>query len=253
MNIDEKQLLILQTSDSSSIYITQKLFPYDALDLIQLSYSISEGNNPLYWSENWHDDLMKTISIMEFPNRNVSGKRDYISWWLNCRPAYVSETIKPILKTRMETYYSTGEIRNAFRNANQGLEFNCDCLLEWHSILDVQCDGNLLKLIPEENNRRFDDISTITIKFDGFESLPFSMVSLKLELFPDFQRLLDYLYNSLKNEVEQMSYGVDWVLYDSYTGLVLQKSELIDVRPLDAIGIACCESLICYKINGSYD
>jgi len=247
MNIDEKQLLILQTSDSSRICITQELFPYDTPDLIQLSYSISEGNNPLYWSENWHDDLMKTISIMEFPNRNVSGKRDYISWWLNCRPAYVSETIKPILKIRLETYYSTGEIRNAFRNANQGLEFNCDCLLEWHSILNVEYDKELLKLIPESNNFRLNDVRSITIRFVGFDSLPFSTISLKLGLFPDFQCLLNDLFKMLKNEVKQMSYGEDWVLYDSCTGLVLEKAAINDTRSLNALGIANFDRFICYK------
>ena len=247
MNTNDNKLLILHTSDSSSIFITQELFPYDTPDLIQLSYSISEGYNPLYWSDNWHSDLMKTISIMEFPNRNVSGVRDYISWWLNCRPSFVGQLIKPILKTRLEAYYLTGEIRNAFINANNGLEINRNCLLEWHSILNVQYDSNLLKLIPDENNRRFDDIPTIIIKFDGFESLPFSMVSLKLELFPDFQRLLDYLYNSLKNEVEQMSYGDDWVLYDGNTGLVLQKTAINDTRPLSALGIDFFDRILCYK------
>ncbi len=247
MNIDEKQLLILQTSDSSSIFITQELFPYDTPDSIQLSYSISEGNNPLYWSDNWCDDLMKTISIMEFPNRNVSGKRDYISWWLNCRPAYVSETIKPILKIRLEAYYSTGEIRNAFRNANQGLEFNCDCLLEWHSILNVEYDIELLKLIPEANNFSHNDVRTITIRFVGFDSLPFSTISLKLGLFPDFQCLLNDLFKMLKNEVKQMSYGEDWVLYDSCTGLVLEKAAINDTRSLNALGIANFDRFICYK------
>jgi hypothetical protein len=247
MNIDEKQLLILQTSDSSRICITQELFPYDTPDLIQLSYSISEGNNPLYWSENWHDDLMKTISIMEFPNRNVSGKRDYISWWLNCRPAYVSETIKPILKIRLETYYSTGEIRNAFRNANQGLEFNCNCLLEWHSILNVEYEKEMLKLIPESNNFRLNDVRSITIRFVGFDSLTFSTISLKLGLFPDFQCLLNDLFKMLKNEVKQMSYGEDWVLYDSCTGLVLEKAAINDTRSLNTLGIANFDRFICYK------
>jgi hypothetical protein len=247
MNIDENKLLILHTSDSSSIFITQELFPYDTPDLIQLSYSISEGYNPLYWSDNWHSDLMKTISIMEFPNRNVSGVRDYISWWLNCRPSFVGQLIKPILKTRLEVYYLTGEIRNAFINANNGLEFNRNCLLEWHSILNVQYDSNLLKLIPAENNRRFDDLPTITIKFDGFESLPFSMVSLKLELFSDFQRLLDYLYKMLKHEVKQMSYGDDWVLFDSLKGVILKKTDINDIRPLNALEINCFDFLVCYK------
>jgi hypothetical protein len=46
-----------------------------------------------------------------------------------------------------------------------------------------------------------------------------------------------------------MSYGDEWVLYDSYSGVVLTKSELNDVRPLGEIGLLCFDRLICYKLK----
>ena len=243
---NENILLIIQTSDSSSVFITEELFPHDD-DRIQLTYSISEGNNPLYWIDSWHNDLLKTISVMEFPHRIVAGRRDYISWWLNCRPHIVSETIKPILKSRLEAYYVTGEIKNAFVNAKFGLEFNSDCLMEWHSILEVQCDQNRLELIPDASDSWVDVKSMISIGFVGFDSLPFLKISLEMSRFQNFQGLLDTVFKMLKQEVNPMSYGAEWVLYDSYTGVVLTKLELNDVRHLGEIGVPFFDRLICYK------
>lgn len=243
---NENILLIIQTSDSSSVFITEELFSHDD-DRIHLTYSISEGNNPLYWTDSWNNDLLKTISLMEFPHRIVAGRRDYISWWLNCRPHIVSEIIKPMLKSRLEAYYVTGEIKNAFVNAKFGLEFNSDCLMEWHSILEVQCDQNLLKLIPDASEGWVDVKSMISIGFVGFDSLPFSKISFEMSRFRNFQGLLDTVFNMLKQEVNRMSYGDEWVLYDSHTGVVLTKSELNDVRPLGEIGVPFLDRLICYK------
>ncbi len=242
-------LLILQTSDSSSIFINKELFPHDDPneEKPDLCYSINEGNNPLYWCDNWHRDLSKVISIMESPNRRVSVKRNYISWWLNCRPSFVDDLMKPMLKVRLETYYLTGEIRNAFKNANKGFEFNADCLLEWHSLLNVQCDNELLKLIPAGNNHISDDFSVITIGFVGFDSLPYKMISLKFRLSHNFQMLLNVIYEMIKYEVNQMSYGVDWVLYDSSIGAILEKIAINDTRHLSALGVVSFDGIICYK------
>jgi|688.fasta_scaffold801710_1 hypothetical protein len=247
MKTKENELLIIQTSDSSSVFITKDLFPYDDPDLEQICYSISEGYNPLYWSDDWHNDLQEVINLIEFPKRNVSCKRDYISWWLNCRPSFVDDSIKPILKKRLQAYHLTGEIRNAFSNTKYGLEFNSDCLLEWHAILDVEYDKKLLELILKEDNSWYNEMNTITIYFDGFLHLPYSRISLKTNVFPIFQNFLDYIYGLIKNEVNQFSYGEEWILFNTVNGIILQKDNLNVSRPLNELKINHADNIICYK------
>jgi len=247
MKTKENELLIIQTSDSSSIFITKDLFPYDDPDLEQICYSISEGYNPLYWSDDWHNDLQEVINLIEFPKRNVSCKRDYISWWLNCRPSFVDDSIKPILKKRLQAYHLTGEIRNAFSNTNYGLEFNSDCLLEWHSILDVEYDEKLIELIPKEDNSWYNEMNIITIYFDGFLSLPYSRISIKTNIFPAFQNFLDYIYGLIRNEVNQFSYGEEWILFNTNNGIILKKDNLNVTRPLNELKIKHADNIICYK------
>jgi hypothetical protein len=247
MKTKENELLIIQTSDSSSIFITKDLFPYDDPDLEQIRYSISEGYNPLYWSDDWHNDLQEVINLIEFPKRNVSCKRDYISWWLNCKPSFVDDSIKPILKKRLQAYHLTGEIRNAFSNTNYGLEFNSDCLLEWHSILDVEYDEKLIELIPKEDNSWYNEMNIITIYFDGFLSLPYSRISIKTNIFPAFQNFLDYIYGLIRNEVNQFSYGEEWILFNTNNGIILKKDNLNVTRPLNELKIKHADNIICYK------
>jgi hypothetical protein len=247
MKTKENELLRIQTSDSSSIFITKDLFPYDDPDIEQLCYSISEGYNPVYWLDDWHTDLQKVINVMEFPKRNVSGKRDYISWWLNCRPSFVDVSVKSILKKRLEAYHLTGEIRNTFRNAKYGLEFNSDCLLEWHTILNVEYDKRLLELTPKEDNNWYNEINTVTIYFEGFISLPYSRISLKTDAFPTFQNFLDYLYGLIRIEVNQFSYGEEWILFNTISGVILQKDNINVLRPLNELKINHDDKIICYK------
>jgi hypothetical protein len=247
MKTKENELLIIQTSDSSGIFITKDLFPFDDPDIEQFGYSICEGYNPLYWSSDWHKDILEVINLIEFPKRNISYKRDYISWWLNCRPSFVSESIKPILKNRLQAYHLTGEIRNAFINTKYSLEFNSDCLLEWHAILDVEYDKKLLELIPKEDNMRYTERNTITIYFDGFLHLPYSRISLKTNLFPTFQNFLDYIYGLIKNEVNLLSYGKEWILFNTVNGIILDKDNLKGSRSLNEMKINHAEKIICYK------
>jgi hypothetical protein len=247
MKTKENELLIIQTSASSSIFITKDLFPYDDPDLEEICYSISEGYNPLYWSEDWHNDLQKVFNLIEFPKRNISCKRDYISWWLNCKPSFVDDSIKPILKKRLQAYHLTGEIRNAFNNTKYGLESNSDCLLEWHAILDVEYDKKLLELTQKEDNSWYNEMSTITIYFDGFLYLPFSRISLKIDVFPTFQNFLDYMYGVIKNEVKHFSYGEEWILFNTFNGIILQKDNLTVSRPLYELKINHSNNIICYK------
>lgn len=243
----DNELLIIQTSDSSSIFITKGLFPYDDPDMEQLRYSIREGYNPLYWLDDWHTDLKKVINLMEFPKRNISCKRDYISWWLNCRPSFVDDSIKLILKKRLESYHLTGEIQNTFRNVKYGLEFNGDCLFEWHTILNVEYDKKLLGLIPKEDNNWYKEINTVTIYFEGFIYLPYLCISLKRDSFPTFQYLLDYLYGFIRNEVKQFSYGEEWILYNTMIGQILQKDNVNVLQPLTELKINHDDKIICYR------
>jgi hypothetical protein len=247
MKTKDNELLIIQTSDSSGIFVTKELFPYDDPDMEQLCYSISEGYNPLYWLDNWHTDLQKVINLIEFPKQNISCKRDYISWWLNCRPSFVDDSVKSILKKRLEVYHLTGEIQNTFRNIKYGLEFNSDCLLEWHTILNVEYDKKLLELIPKDENNRYNEINTVTVYFEGFMYLPYSRISLKRDAFSTFQNFLDYLYGLIRNEVNQFSYGEQWILFNTMSGLILQKDNINVMQPLTELKINHNDKLICYK------
>jgi hypothetical protein len=247
MNHRENEILIIQTSDSSSLFITKDYFPYDDTEIETLCYSIREGDNPLYWLDDWHTDLQAVINLVEFPHRNVAGKRDYISWWLNCRPSFVDETIKSFLKQRLELYHLTGEIQNAFQNARYGLEFNSDCLLEWHKILNVVYDKKLLELIPKEDNSWYQKTDAVTIHFEGFKFLPYISISLKIDAFDSFQKLLDYLYGFIMNDVNQLSYNKEWILFNTRNGLILQKDKILDRRPLNEIEIKDGDKIICFK------
>ena len=141
----------------------------------------------------------------------------------------------------------TGEIRNAFINTKYSLEFNSDCLLEWHAILDVEYDKKLLELIPKEDNMRYTERNTITIYFDGFLHLPYSRISLKTNLFPTFQNFLDYIYGLIKNEVNLLSYGKEWILFNTVNGIILDKDNLKGSRSLNEMKINNAEKIICYK------
>jgi hypothetical protein len=241
MKTKDNELLIIQTSDSSSIFVTKELFPYDDSEIEEICYSICEGHNPIYWLDNYYTDLHEVINLLEFPKQNISCKRDYISWWLNCKPSFVDESVKLILKKRLEVYHLTGEIKNTFRNTKYGLEFNSDCLLEWHKLLNVEYNNKLLELIPKDKNSIYNEIITFNIYFEGFKYLPYSRITLKKDAFSTFQNFLDYIYVMIRNEVSQFSYGEQWILFNTLSGLILQKNNS------NGMLINHNDKIICYK------
>ncbi len=241
----DNEILIIQTSDSSSIFVNKDLFSHDDPALEKIFYSICEGYNSLYWLDVWHIDLHEVINLLEFPNQSISVKRDYISWRLNGRPSFVDESIKSTLKERLVNYHLTGEIKNTFRNANYGLEFNNDCLLKWHSLLDVEYDKTLLDLIPADGNHLFYESTEITIFVNGFLDLPYTSISLKNDLFPTFQNFLDYLYALIRNEVNQFSYGKEWILNNTNRGQILQKNNINVSMSISELMIKNADKIIC--------
>jgi hypothetical protein len=239
-------LLEIQTSDSTKIVVTSDLFPFDDADIELQCYSILEGYNPTYLSDCWHRNLMGVINLIEFPPRYVSCKRDYISWWLNCKPLLVAEIVKPILAEKLKYYHLTGEIMNAFRYANLGLEFNPDCLFLWHQLLEVEYDQSLLDLIPVEQQVELNR-DMITIYFDGFQPQLYRSLSVNLDWFSNFQFFLDFIYSLIKDSVPVYSYADNWILYNSTAGYILRKRESSENNSLLSTGIKANDRIICYK------
>lgn len=240
-------LLEIQTSDCTKIVVTSDLFPFDDGDIEIQCYSILEGYNPTYWSDCWHKNLMTVVNLIEFPPRNVSCKRDYISWWLNCKPLFVSEEVKPILEEKLTYYHLTGEIMNAFRYSNLGLEFNPACLFSWHQILEVEYDQSLLDLIPRERQFDPDSIDVFTIYFEGFQPHLYRSLSVNLNWFGNFQLFLDFIYSLIKNSVPAYSYADNWILYNCTAGFILKKREPSEEISLLLTGIKANDKIICYK------
>jgi hypothetical protein len=65
---NENILFIIQTSDSSSVFITEELFPHDD-DRIQIAYSVSEVNNPLCRTDSCYENLV-TIFLHYIGRKN---------------------------------------------------------------------------------------------------------------------------------------------------------------------------------------
>jgi len=249
MRWHENEKLRIQTSDSSSIIVTREEFPYDSYEEgdSDLRYSISEGNNPLYWCDCWHKDFESIIAILEMPPRD-SCNRDHISWWLNFRPAYIDESVSEYLRERLLLYHKFGEIVKAFRYSRFGLEGNPDCLLLWHKLLAVQFDPKLLNLIPNDRVG-YVETPSITIIFDGFNNLPYKSFNLKLLPWVRFQHVLDYIFGCIKSSVTPLSYGTEWILVNLRSGKILKKvfypAYKIDNRTLNLAGIQSGDKLIC--------
>lgn len=248
MKYRDNEIIVIQTSDSSNIIITKDSFPYDDADIESIFYSIREGDNPVYWSDCWHTDIQTVINLIEFPPKNVSCKRDFISWWLNCRPLFVDEKIKPLLKHRLELYHLTGEIKSTFQNANLGLEFNSDCLLEWHKLLEVDYKEELNNLKSPDENSWYKEINMISIQFEGFQTLPYRAILLKFDFSLNLQLFLDHLYECIKKEIPAFSYGEKWILFNSTGGFVLPKGNNSN-RTLTELGIKENDKIVCYKHN----
>lgn len=248
MNTSENDLLIIQTSSSSSLFITKELFPNDADDIEEWTYCIREGDNPLYWQDRWHKDFNAAFNRIELPARNIAGRRSYISWWLNCRPSFIGHSVKPFLKKRVEEYHKTGEIKNAFKNAIYGLEFNSDCLFFWHEVLDIQIDSTLIGFIPDGERGWLPQTETINIQFNGFEHLVQTSTTLRMDAFSDFQSLLNHIYiNVLSQEVPKRSYGSHWILYHIRNAQILEKGNSPEKNSLSEYDILDGDTIICYR------
>lgn len=251
MQNQENVLLEIQTSDSTKIVVKSELFPYDDGDIELQCYSILEGYNPTYWTDCWHRNLNSVINLIEFPPKYVSCKRDYISRWLNCKPLLVTEMVKPILAEKLRYYHLTGEIMNAFRYANLGLEFNPACLISWHQLLEVEYDQSLLDLIPVEQQVELNrDI--ITIYFEGFQPQLYRSISVNLDWISNFQFFLDFIYSLIKDSVPAYSYADNWILYNSTAGYILRKRESSEKISLLSTGIKANDRIICYKKGVSH-
>ena len=243
INTDIGLLLRIQTSSSSELKVYKNLFPFDD-DIIQHCYNIREGDNPIYWESKWHQNFSEVFSLIEFPNQNVACNRDYVSWWLNCRPWFIHESIVPILKERVETYYKTGEIKLAMEYAGCGLEFDQNCLLIWHEKLGITLDEKYAQLIDEGFAPPLD---LITIQFQGFTNVCHKITYAKTS-FEDFQHLLNWLFKTVPMKVNPHSYGKEWVLYDSNSGRILEKSSST-YDNLDFNGRMRNQvKLVCYKL-----
>lgn len=243
----DNEKLAIQTAEGLRIVVTRDEFPYEDNDEgdSDLHYSISESP---YWSDCWHKEFESIIAILEMPPRDLAVRRDYISWWLNCRPYYVDESVAGYLKKRLQLYHKMGEIEKAFRYSRCGLESNPDCLLLWHNLLGVQFDPKLLNLLPNDT-RGYVEVPTIIVMFDGFNNLPY--MSFSLRLFPQarFQHILDYIYSCIKSSVNALSYGNEWILVNLRSGHIIKKeinpTFKMDTRSLDTVGIKKGDKLIC--------
>jgi len=249
MRLRENSILEIQTAESAMIIISSTPNYDDYGDDMGEYFTITEieGFGGDYWSYSHIHSVLNCLNHLENPPMNYGFNRNFISWWVCWRPSFVDNSIKSILRQRLLDYHLTGEIRNTFRNAKYGLEFNCDCLLEWHTLLDIEFDKKLLDLIPPEENHWYNESAEITIFFDGFLYLPYSRISLKKDLFPTFQNFLDYLYGLIRNEVNQFTYGKEWILFNTNSGQILQKNNLNGARPLSELMIKNADKIICYK------
>jgi hypothetical protein len=98
-----------------------------------------------------------------------------------------------------------------------------------------------------EDNNWYQKANAATIKFEGFKTLPYISVSLKIDAFDSFQKLLDFLYGFIMNEVTQSSYNNEWILFNTRNELILKKDAILCRRPLNEIGIKDGDKIICYK------
>lgn len=246
----DNDVLVIQTADSSSIIVTRDEFPYDSFEEgdSDLQYSIREGDNPRCWCDNWHREFESIINIIEMPPQGWACRGGYISWWLNCRPTFIDESVSMYLKKRLQLYHKMGEIEKAFRYSKFGLEAKPDCLMLWHHLLEVSINPKLMTLIPNDRVGKV-EVPTITVIFDGFNNIPFTGLYLKTRPLSTFQHLLDYIYGCIGSTVNPISYGSEWILINQRSGEILRKAinplYKIDNRTLNAVGIKEGDRLIC--------
>jgi hypothetical protein len=242
-------VLEIQTAESGMVRISREPAYHEYADDIRECLTIAEieGLGGHYWSFSHIYSMSSCLNLLEIPPINYHKSRSFISWWLNFKIHFIDESIKPLLKRKLELYHLTGEIKNSFRNVNCGLEFNADCLLEWHNILQVDINKELIDLITSNDFVYVNEISSVTIYFIGFRSLPYSSILLKIDKSISLQGLLDYIYAFINKEVPAFSYSDKWILYNSTREIIFNKEKSSDCRTLDDLGIKPNDKIICYK------
>ena len=249
MKLRENSIFELQTAESGMIIISKEPDYNDYSDEEGEYYTIGEieGHGGYYWSFSHLHSQIDCIYFLENSANYHFQDRSNLSWWLNYPPYFIDDSIKPIFKHKLEAYYATGEIKNAFEKSKHVFERNQSNLIRWHELLQVNYKNDLLKLISEKESYVFHNINTLTIQFDGFITLPYHSISVKLDLFTNFQSLLNYIFSLINKEVAPYTYVEKWILYNSRSSYILTKENNSDNRTLEELGIELNDKLVCYK------
>lgn len=247
MRLRENSILEVQTAESGMIIISSEPDYDDYSDDVGEYFTITEieGYGGYYWSFSHIHSVSDCLNHLENPPMNHGFDRSFISWWLNFNPNFVDESIKPLLKRKIEIYHSTSELKNAFINNKHGYS---DAIFDWHKLLELDYDSKLLNLIPKEKNIRHEKENTILIQFEGFHFLQYINIKINFDLNKDFQYFLNYMYQYIDKEVPAYSYNDKWILYNSTNGKILKKEGNVDTRILKEISIKKNDKIICYKI-----
>jgi hypothetical protein len=246
MKLRANSILEVQTAESGMIIICSEPDCDDYSEEVGKYFTITEieGYGGYYWGFSHINSMINCLYHLENPPMSHGFDRSFISWWLNSNPNFLGESIKPLLRHKIEIYYATGEIKNAFMNNKHGYS---NAIFQWHRLLELNCDAKLLKLIPDEKDTRHKDENNIFIQFEAFSSLPSLSIRLNFDLNKNFQDLLNYVYKYIYKEVPAFSYHDKWILYNSSTGNILKKNDNTDTRTLLALGINTGDKIICYK------
>jgi len=244
--VGDKILLEIQTDVSGMIQITEGI-QEDEFANFDNYYSVKEfdGYGGVYWSFGLFSRLDECLNSIEHsPDHHAINARSYVSWWLNFKPYYIDEELKPKLRKKIELYYKTGEIVKALKNSIEGYP---EAIFEWHEKLEFPLGQNDFILNQKDEFNTNLKLRTINIYFDSFPLLLYTNIELRIDSFDNFQKLLDYIYKIIEREVPPHSYDKKWILYNSTRGEILRKNSSIDNRSLHDAGINSKEIIICYR------
>jgi len=113
--------------------------------------------------------------------------------------------------------------------------------------LQVNYKSELLELVSKKESYVVHNINTLIIQFDGFLTHPYHSICIKLDLFNDFQSLLNYIFALINKEVSPYTYTEKWILYNSRSSFIIIKENNSGNRTLKDLGIELNDKLICYK------
>jgi hypothetical protein len=134
MKLKENSIFELQTAESGMIIISKEPEFSDDSDEEVFYFTIKEieGYGGYYWSFSHLLSQIDCINILENSASYHSQDRSSLSWWLNYPPIFIDDYIKPLFKKKLEAYYATGEIKNAFKKSKYAFERNPNNLIKWH-------------------------------------------------------------------------------------------------------------------------